>query len=57
MTRLLDSNGAQVLPPVNDPRAIVTGWVAVRCVDADLRVRSVVHRELAGHLFIEAVPE
>ena len=54
MSRVVEGNGAQVLPPVTDPRATVIAWQAHLCADADLRALSVDHRELAATLFVEA---
>ena len=54
MSRVVEGNGAQVLPPVSDARGTVPAWFAHLCADADLRALSVGHRELAATLIVEA---
>ena len=51
-TRLIQVNGAQVLPEVGDQRATVTGWVAFSAADADQRRRSSAYAEVAANLII-----
>lgn len=54
MSALLDENGAQVLPPAEDPRARVTAYAAYACLSADLRARSKPHAALAARLEVAA---
>lgn len=37
MSSVHEVSGAQVLPPVSDPKATLTGWAAHLATDADLR--------------------
>ena len=53
MSRLIESNGAQVLPMVPDDRRTVSVWSAVLCLDGDQRTKHRVFRELAGELVVE----
>lgn len=55
MIAVVEASGAQVLPPVGDPRARVTSWAAFTVCDADLRARSAEHRELAERLVLAEV--
>lgn len=52
MSIVIEPNGAQLLPPVEDQRATVTGWQARCARDADLRTRSPLWREVASKLTI-----
>jgi hypothetical protein len=50
--RVVQASGAQVLPPVNDPRATLSEYHAASCVDADHRRKSKVFAEMAASLII-----
>jgi hypothetical protein len=54
VSRVVEGNGVQVLPPFLDGRGTVPAWFAHLCADADLRTLSVGHRELAAALIVEA---
>lgn len=54
MSRVIEASGAQLLPRINDPRAVNTSWVAHLCADADLRTKSAGIRGIAGDLFVAA---
>lgn len=56
MSIVVEASGAQVLPPVGDPRVAVSSWHAMCAADADCRRKSPVFAELAGRLrVLEAV--
>lgn len=48
--------GAQVLPPVGDWHATISGWHAHCAADADLRAKSPWWAKLAAGLVVEDVP-
>lgn len=50
MSRLVEPNGAQVLPPVADTRQTVSSWFAYSCTDADHRTKHATYRHLAAVL-------
>lgn len=51
-TRLVQANGAQILPSISDPRATVTMWQAQSACNADQRAKSAAYRELAATLIV-----
>ena len=51
---VFEANGAQVLPNVNDERAIVTSWAAHIACDADLRTSNPIWRGIASRLIVKA---
>lgn len=53
MTRLVDGDGAQILPDIRDEHAKVTAWIAVTCLSADHRKRVPVFANVAAHLHIQ----
>lgn len=52
MSRVIDMNGAQILPPVGDEKATVTMWEAQQCVSADHRAKHPVFVNLAETLTV-----
>ena len=50
-----EASGAQVLPNVNDERAIVTSWAAHIACDADLRTSNPIWHGIASRLIVKAV--
>lgn len=50
MSRLVEVTGAQVLPRARDERVTVSAYEAEACCSADLRARSVPHREFSSRL-------
>ena len=54
MSRVLQANGAQVLPPSKDQQATVSAWSAHLAADADMRVKYGTYRALAAVLTVEA---
>lgn len=52
--RIVESSGAQVLPPIGDGSALITAFYAQLCVDADLRAKAPEIAALAGRLYLEA---
>lgn len=48
-----EGSGAQVLPPIADQRATVTGYQVHCAADSDLRAKSMAYRSLAGRLVVE----
>lgn len=52
MTVVIETGGAQILPPVGDERATVSAWAAHLAADADLRAKSPEYAALAASLFI-----
>ena len=52
--RVVESSGAQVLPPIGDGSALITAFYAQLCVDADLRAKAPQIAALAGRLYLEA---
>ena len=53
MSRVVQANGAQILPPAGDQRATVTMWVAQQCADADHRTKYPVYADVAAGLKVE----
>jgi hypothetical protein len=53
VSRLVEPNGAQVLPPVSDSRSLFSAWVAHLAADADMRTKHVEYRAVAGELTVE----
>ena len=54
MSRVVQGNGAQVLPAVGDPQATVSAWSAHLAADADMRVKYSSYALLALSLTVEA---
>jgi hypothetical protein len=54
MSRVVEGNGAQVLPDVKDPQATVSAWSAHLAADADMRVKFGSYALLALSLKVEA---
>lgn len=53
MSRVLEPNGAQVLPPADDSRSTVSAYFALLAADGDMR-RHAAYRALAASLIVEA---
>lgn len=53
--RLLDANGAQILPPAEDSRATTSAWFAHLAADADMRTKHPEYAALAASLTVDAV--
>lgn len=54
VSRIVQGNGAQVLPDVDDPQATIAGYFAHLAAEADLRVKYGTYRALAEALTVEA---
>lgn len=54
MSRVVEGNGAQVLPPVRDPRSTVSSWEGHLAANADLRTKNAFTRHMAATLIVEA---
>lgn len=46
------TNGAQLLPPINDERATFTAWTAHLAADGDLRTKRGVIAQVAANLTV-----
>lgn len=55
MSRLVEPNGAQVLPPVSDSRSVFSAWSATLAADGDMRAKHVEYRAIADELLVERV--
>lgn len=51
-TRVVEPNGAQVLPPVDDQRATIPAWVGHLLCDADERTKYAAYTSLASELVV-----
>ena len=54
MSRVVQDNGAQVMPAVDDPQATVSAWSAHLAADGDMRAKYGTYRALAEVLTVEA---
>lgn len=53
MSRLVEANGAQVLPNIQDPQSTASGWAAHLAADGDMRAKHPEYASLAASLFVE----
>lgn len=53
-TVLVESNGSQILPPVEARHATINGWQAKCAVSADARTKHPMYRDIASRLFVRS---